>query len=357
MPIFSFGKALAVGRGVKVFLNLQTGATRGRAPTLKRVAELENTVGEQRRLLKKREQQIRHERRRFRNKRKAFKQQGVENFRLANELEAAKGPAGEDRDAAPAGAANGALPDFVILGAQKCGTTRLYNLLAQHPNFEPGAKKEAHYFDRSKNLGRGIEWYRGLFPAPGRRDGQASITGEKTPNYLFHPRVPKRMSQVLPGARLIALLRNPVDRAYSHYHHLARSGREERGFEEAVEAELAALAGGADAPADGGDRPGRSPAGLLARGIYADQLARWRRFFPEEQMLVIRGEDFFADTNKTLEEVQDFLGLPRRPIESHPRRSRTRYEPMDPATRRRLEGFFEPHNRRLYDLLGRDFGW
>jgi len=110
----------------------------------------------------------------------------------------------------------GSLPDFVIIGAPKCGTTILYHLLTKHPHVEPAAFKEPHYFDRL--FDKGTEWYRQCFPPSRQKDGQRTITGEATPGYLFHPHAPKRMARVIPEARLIALLRNPVDRTYSDYH-------------------------------------------------------------------------------------------------------------------------------------------
>ncbi len=348
MPRFGLRKVFDVGRGVRVFLNLQAGATRGSVPDPWRRNPSNALARKDRRVSKLA---------------KKVKNQREDLFLLRNELEAMKRLAegvrpdpsalrGSDEEI-------GALPDFVIVGAQKCGTGRLIELLAEHPNVEPGARKEAHYFDRPERYERGIRWYRGLFVKPESEGGRRTITGEKTPSYLFEPNVPGRMARVLPGARLISLLRNPVDRAYSHYHHLARRGNEDRGFERAIEEELAWGAEHGWVPderSDPGVRKGVE-AGLIARGIYVDQLARWREFFPEEQMLIVRTEDFFGDLVGTLEQVQDFLGLPRHDLAAHLRGAGARYEPMYPATRRRLEEFFEPHNRRLYDFLGRDFGW
>jgi hypothetical protein len=107
----------------------------------------------------------------------------------------------------------GALPDFVIIGAQKCGTSSLYHLLTRHPHVERAATKELHFFDLL--FDEGIEWYRQCFPPPKLKDGRRTIHGEATPGYLFHPLVPERMAEAVPQARLIALLRNPANRAYS----------------------------------------------------------------------------------------------------------------------------------------------
>ena len=358
LPIFGLSKAFGVGRGIKVFLNLQAGATRGEVPN--------PWHRNPSKALNKKDRQLKHNQQLIRSMRSSLKQHRMELFRLRNELQAMDGLAEDDPDSAPGSRTMaleiGSLPDFVIIGAQKCGTTRLYNVLTRHPDVEAAAVNEVHYFDRKTNFEQGIEWYRNFFLKPDQENKRRTITGEKTPSYLFYEEVPERMAQVMPEVRLIAMLRNPVDRAYSHYHHVTRSERETRSFEEAVDEEQACLADGGDGisrrkrpatPSRGMQQPG-----LLARGIYVDQLARWREFYGEEQMLVVKSEDFFKSTTEILEEVQDFLGLPRQELEGSVRRTRPRrYEPMNPAMRRRLEAFFEPHNRRLYDYLGRDFGW
>ncbi len=243
----------------------------------------------------------------------------------------------------------GALPDFVIIGAAKCGTTFLYHLLTQHPHVEPAALKEPHYFDLL--FDKDTEWYRGCFPTPKWKDGRKTITGEATPEYLWHPLAPERMAEVVPQARLIALLRNPVDRAYSAYCHRVRNGQETRSFEEATEAEKSRLP----------DPTGIDDlfCGPSSRGIYLDHLLRWSKFFSDEQMLVLKSEDLFEDPVIALKRVLNFLDLPYwEPEAWEGRKNKSNYEQeMDPATRRQLEDFFEPHNRRLYEYLGVDFGW
>ena len=259
----------------------------------------------------------------------------------------------------------GALPDFVIIGGKKCGTTFLYHLLGQHPLVQPAASKELHFFDAL--FDEGAEWYRQCFPAPRWEDGRRTITGEASP-YIAHRYAPERMAQVVPGARLIALLRNPVERAYSDYQMVARKDREHKTFEEAIGLEEPTEAGKARPLGKEGDASeGEDRAVLdedseyLSRGVYVDQLVRWSEFFSKEQMLVLKSEDFFEHPQETLRVVLEFLGLPEWEPEAEElmggKRNEGRYEEMDPATRRRLEEYFEPHNQRLYDYLGTDFGW
>jgi hypothetical protein len=149
----------------------------------------------------------------------------------------------------------GSLPDFVVSGTQKGGTSSFYKLLCHHPRMRRAAVKEVHYFDW--HIDKGLEWYRRCFPA---RAGP-TITGEATPNNLFDPSVPERMAKEIPDASLIALLRNPVDRAYSHYQMQVRRATVSRTFEEAIEEEMARLAAG--------HAHHELPA-FLARGFYAE---------------------------------------------------------------------------------------
>ena len=280
---------------------------------------------------------------------KRAKKKKLELLELKRELRAAgEGGTGNGPDTGQTAAQatfelqTGALPDFVIIGTMKGGTTYLYHLLSQHPLVEPAAFKEPHYFDLVYD-DEGVEWYRRCFPAPRRKDGRWTITGEASPGYIFHPLVPERMAKVIPQARLIAVLRNPVDRTYSAYHHRVRNGLETRTFEEAVEASL------------GDDSE------YLSESIYVDQLLRWTQFFDREQLLVLKSEDFFESPQQTLKTVLSFLGLPGwEPGASDlgERRNAGGYEEgMDLATRRKLEEYFGPHNRRLYEFLGTDFGW
>ena len=130
------------------------------------------------------------------------------------------------------------LPDFLIIGTQRGGTTSLYHYLQAHPCLQATTTKEVHFFDRKYH--KGLMWYRGHFPTVWEKacaqqvQKQAFVTGEASPSYLFHPHVYKRVAQALPQVKLIVLLRNPVDRAYSQYYHSIELGHESRSFEEAI---------------------------------------------------------------------------------------------------------------------------
>lgn len=253
-----------------------------------------------------------------------------------------------------------ALPDFIIVGAAKAGTTSLYFYLSSHPKIYPATKKEVHYFDL--NFPRGEHWYRRHFPPALRLKLEGAITGEASPYYLYHPHVPGRIAHALPDVKLIVCLRNPVDRALSHYWHVVRAGNEPLAPEEALDMETESLRIGEEKArliADGNyDSRAYRIHSYLDRGIYADQIAAYQRYFPASQLLILKSEDLFADTQGTCDSVLDFLGLDHHPLPTDTVQHKGSYEQdVKPETRERLAAFYEPHNQRLYDLLGVDAAW
>jgi hypothetical protein len=367
-PVFRFDNVSAVAQNLKALLNPEGGVPRGPVPDAEQHEDPKKTARRRRSEQKEKIKSKKRELSRIKSERRAAKEpaERVEHqktkkrveqeiFQLESELRAAKERRAENEPR------TGALPDFVVIGAMKGGTSFLYHLLTQHPLVERASAKELHFFDLL--FEEGVEWYRRCFPPPKWKEGRRTMTGEATP-YLSYPLAPERVAGVIPQARLIALLRNPVDRAYSHYQQAVRKGRENRSFEEAIEAEeLRALGAGRDA-SEGGERArlDDSRGAYLFKGLYVDQLLRWSEFFGEEQMLVLKSEDFFESPQETLKSVLEFLGLPDWEPEASEiipkKRNKGGYERgMDPATRRQLEEYFEPHNQRLYDYLGADFGW
>ena len=250
-----------------------------------------------------------------------------------------------------------ALPDFLILGAQKSGTTSLYYQLVRHPRILPCFTKEVHYFTLQQ--WRDQRWYRAHFPRKWELTRRSAVCGEATPYYLFEPRVPARVAPALPNARFVALLRNPSERAYSHYQHARARGHETLGFAEALERETERLAPELE-------RMQREPGyvslvhqrfSYFSRGLYAEQLARWLGHFPRERFLVLPAERFYADPDAVCGRVFDFLGLPPARLPSLSVPNRREYAPPDADLRADLERRYTPHNRELADLLGEDFGW
>jgi Sulfotransferase domain len=255
------------------------------------------------------------------------------------------------------------LPDFFVLSGGRCGSTSLFAILCAHPQVMAPSHKEVHFFDR--NYERGLDFYRRLFPFEAhrrsreRRLGSKVLTGEATTYYLLHPAVPSRVFAALPQARLIVMLRDPVDRAYSHYQLAVRAGKETLSFEEALDAEEERLAGAEErlATDPSFDSPSHRYHSYVRRGLYLQQLERWEDRFPREQFLILPSESFFADTAGSLARLTAFLGLEPFGGPFPPPRNRAAYEGLRPDTRRRLQERFAEPNRRLEEHLDIDLGW
>jgi len=245
------------------------------------------------------------------------------------------------------------LPDFLVIGAQKAGTTALYAYLRWHPGIAGPSWKEVSFFDR--HWWRGEAWYRGQFPL---RAGER-LVGEASPSYLFHPLAPERARSLVPGAKLVALLRDPVDRAYSQYQHEVALGREPLSFEDALAAEDERLVGEVERLI--ADPRAFSRAWwdhtYTARGRYAEQLERWLEAFPSEQLLVVRTEELGERPAETYASILAFLGAEPHELPDYPRVFDRDYEPMSAETRAALAATFAEPNRRLEALLGRELGW
>jgi Sulfotransferase domain len=255
------------------------------------------------------------------------------------------------------------LPDFIIIGGQRCATSSLHLYLAEHPAIGAPSMKEVHFFDI--NFGRGFPWYRGHFPTVAyqhvltRVSGIKSITGEGSPYYLFHPTSPYRIADTLPNVKLIVMLRDPVARLISHYHHERSLNWEDLSLPEAIAQEPERLAGEEE-------RIIRDPEyrsfshqhhSYLARGRYAEQLERWFAIFPREQILILESRRFFADPTAEFDRTLDFLGMPpvgRTQFDAH---NTLRYPPVDADVRAELYDYYRPHNERLYALLGQEYDW
>ena len=259
-------------------------------------------------------------------------------------------------------------PDFVVIGAKRGGTTSLYNYLLEHPAVQPlfpGRQhiKGVHYFD--SEFGRGLRWYRSHFPLEigGHRVARPvvspAIAGEASPYYLFHPLAAERLANDFPDVRLIVLLRDPVERAYSHFKERTHHGGETLSFEEALNAEEGRLRGEAERiVAEPGYRSmEHENHSYVAQGRYLDMLPRWFKLYPREQFHIVASEDFYADPERRVNEVWSFLGLPPHKLVS---RKRYNYLPapgIPSATRQRLRDALAEHNRELDELLGRTLPW
>lgn len=260
------------------------------------------------------------------------------------------------------------LPDFLIIGAMKAGTTALFNYISDHPWITPALKKELFFFSNENPFWRNALWYRAHFPLfleriQARRAGKKLLTGEATPGYLFHPLAPARIKKTVPRVKLIILLRNPVDRAYAHYQNITRSNNEKLTFEKGLERERQMYLdqkNSLNLEKNNSLNLHYLTYSYVGRSMYIDQIERWLEHYRREQMLIVESRRLQNDPRQTLETVFNFLDLP---VSNYPfpqqftRYNAFSYPPMNPATRQELVEFFRPYNQRLYDLLGVDFGW
>jgi Sulfotransferase domain len=257
-----------------------------------------------------------------------------------------------------------ALPNLLIAGGQRCGTTSMYRALAQHPAaFKPILHKGVHYFDM--NYARGPAWYRSHFPlqtSVSRVARQLDTTPaiyESSPYYGFHPLSAERYSRDLPGVRVIILLRDPVERAYSaHAHEIAR-GYETEPFERALELEDSRLAGQEEALI--ADPTYASHAhqhqAYVHRGQYIETLRRLEAAVGRDRLHIVDSHRFFSDPETTYAATLDFLGLPSTDgvvFERHNARPRS---PMSDALRARLDAHFAPYDEELAQWLGWPPSW
>jgi len=245
-------------------------------------------------------------------------------------------------------------PDFLIVGAQKAGTSSLYNCLKQHPAIKPARKKEIHYF--SQFYYKGLPWYLDHFPA---RE-ETLLSGEASPFYLFHPQSARRIAETYPAIKIIIILRDPVERAISHYHQQYRRGHEKLPMLEAFQQESLRIAKGWDKLLKDEQTSASKlqQCSYLKRGEYFEQLARYEKYYPREQIHVMESREFFDETLASLRKLYEFLQIDPAfvPKDLWPRKP-GHYTDTDPAILEYLNTYYRPHNEALFRHLGRRFNW
>src|SRR6476469_7501074 len=239
------------------------------------------------------------------------------------------------------------VPNFIIIGCQRCGTTSLYTYLAQHPQILTPIKKEMDFF--SWHFDRGIDWYLAHFlPMP---PGEQFVTGEASPSYFDSREAPERLYSLFPEAKLIVLLRNPVDRAISQFYRLTGLNWEARSLDRVISDEIERL----------NQNPeyiiGEEPGNYLARGRYIEFIKHWRTFFPPEQLLIVKSEDFYAGAASTVKQVLEFLDLPEYQLSEYQNANPGSYQPVNESIRDWLSDYFRPYDQELEEYLGRHFDW
>lgn len=244
-------------------------------------------------------------------------------------------------------------PDYLIIGAQKSGTTALFAYLNQHPLIR-NSQGEVHYFDLHYEMGE--SWYKRRFP---EKPSPEYVSGDKSPYYMLHPLVPERAAKDYPDVKIIVVLRNPVDRAYSQYWMNRRTRDETLSFEEAIAAEESRLRGEEEKLIADPTYKSKNfqVFSYLRRGHYAELIQRWTAHFPEEQFFFVYARDLRDQPQEVMNKLFAFLGLPFHPLNLSSQYRKTDYPPMDPETRRSLEAYFKPHNDAWEAWVGHPVKW
>ncbi len=256
------------------------------------------------------------------------------------------------------------LPDVMLAGVQRSGTTALFEALYRLPNVErPRRGKGSHYF--SYNYYRGWEWFQSQFPTQAwasrveKKVGTPMFCFDACPYYLFHPFAVERMAQALPDVKVMVMLRDPVRRAESHFHHSVSHGHEDQSFHQALALEEERLAGEIDRMEQDWSywSHGHEHHSYFSKGVYVDQLERLFKFYDRDQVMVIQSEAFYRDSNAVLARVTDWLGLQSVTLDQTDDRNGHQYKKMDEEMRAHLIELYRQPNERLYDLLGERYDW
>ena len=259
------------------------------------------------------------------------------------------------------------LPDFIIIGVGRAGTTALYSYLIQHPSIVAASTDnnesvaDLHFFEYM--ISNNIQWYKSHFPilfSKSKNQKNSFITGEYTSTYIYHPDVPKRIFNLLPKIKLIVILRNPIDKAYSTYQQQFRFGEYTTSFEDTVNAEFRRINLNKDFPelnSNNYDFENFVAQNIIRHSIYADYLETWLKIFDRKQILILNSEDLKNSTKETLHRVFHFLNVSNYDIANTSQVNVGKYPLINKITRKKLIEFFKPHNQRLNKLLDTEFDW
>jgi len=248
-------------------------------------------------------------------------------------------------------------PSFIVVGAQKAGTTSLYKYVVQHPDIKSTLLKEVHYFDL--NYDKPLSWYQAFFPLKKKND---SITGEASPYYIFHPYAIKRIAENNPSIKIIVLLREPASRAISHYYHEVRKGKEKLSMKEAFEKENVRLKGELEKFKSNPHYIGFNYQrfSYKSRGFYVNQIEEIKKHFKEDNIMIINSKDFFKQTNQTTKEVFNFIGVDSNFDIKTEKKFNVGNSVKDPDEERiytELKAYYKEPNIKLYKSIGKQFDW
>jgi len=247
------------------------------------------------------------------------------------------------------------LPNFIISGTVRSGTTSLYYNICEHPSVLPANYDEIGFFDSNYHLG--INWYRSMFPTEKemeqvKKETNFAITGEDTPFYFWKKEAAERIFEKIPDSKIIIIFRNPVDRAYSNYNLGIREVLEEKlSFEDAIDDEMNFLDN--HSFRESVDRK-RS---YLSKGLYDEQIKIWFNIFPKEQIHILSTDDMQKDPKESLLKIFRFLQIPDYTLKTPQKQKAAKYKKMNDKTRERLLNFYKPHNEKFFQTIQKRFDW
>jgi len=250
------------------------------------------------------------------------------------------------------------LPDFLIIGAPRSGTSSLYHYLTQHPSIFSCKIKEPNYFAMYyyKNTG----WYKSFFPTIWEKNKHKQfVTGEASTQYYWYPHVPKRVKKLLPDVKLILLMRNPTERSFSQFQMEVRHGHEKLSFEDAIKNEKVRTSEEYQKIIENENyfSPKYTMYAYLEKSIYVNYVEEWLKLFPRENFLFLNSENFYENPQKVVNRIFEFLQLPSVNVDTSKILKKYTFQKINPETRKQLSDYFKPFNERLYSLIGENFNW
>ena len=254
------------------------------------------------------------------------------------------------------------LPDFFVIGVVRSGTTSLYHYLDEHPCITKSAYDELGFFDDNYHLG--LNWYRSMFPTKSHKEKIIKkfgkfLTYDVTPFYIYNKISVERIFKAFPNSKIIAVLRNPIDRAYSHYHLSKRAGVVTKSFDDVVKEDMKKikLYEGTNEKLTDYYFKDVGQNSYLARGFYAEQLKSWFKIFNKNNILIISSENLATKTQNTLDIIFKFLNLEPEKISNLEKVNVAKYPPMSDNIRKELVDYFSKHNENLFNLINLKFDW
>ena len=252
------------------------------------------------------------------------------------------------------------IPDFLVIGAKRCGTTSLYQHLPEHPCISKSPHDNMGFFNDNFHLG--VNWYKSFFPTTFTRKKIKSKFGDflafdVTTKYMEEESTANNVYQTKPNMKIIIILRNPVDRAYSQYHLSVRQTAERRSFEDVVEENMNRLNKESHEHYEIKPKFSAKEDNYLKKGLYALQLRYWLKIFPRENILTVSTEEFESNQQIIYNKIFEFLNISKFEVKNTKKMQKGNYPPIKSETRNLLLDYFRQHNHELFELINMKFDW